>query len=516
MASTDEARAQLYDLVADLETAEASADVYELAVDWVAEKLGYADCGVLVPDENRFVPAAARARTLQANVTPLGVEEGIAGRTYRTGESQVIDDVRDVTTARPTSDAYRSVLSVSIGEHGVLQILSDAVGAFDDRDREMVERLATHVERSLERISHESAITRERDRFAALFENVSDAVIEYRVQEETVRIERVNASFVRHFEYEPSEAIDRSVQTLLVPELDSAPIEYQAAMNAGERHDTEVVRQTGEGPRTFLLRTVPTGADDVRRGYLIYTDISTLKDRERELERQNERLESFTSVVSHDLRNPLSIAMGYAELAVDDPSADHLSTVVGELERMDQMIDELLTLAKKGEVVGETEPISLDEAARSAWDHVETGAAELVVETETTIEADRPRLEEVFENLYRNAIEHGSPDVSLERPDEGDDRSSDAVDEPPLSVTVGSIEGAVDAGFFVADDGEGIDLDDRDQVLEMGFTGAADGTGFGLGIVSEIARAHGWNVSVTESREGGARFEFAGAESGPA
>jgi signal transduction histidine kinase len=64
------------------------------------------------------------------------------------------------------------------------------------------------------------------------------------------------------------------------------------------------------------------------------------------------------------------------------------------------------------------------------------------------------------------------------------------------------------AGFAVADDGPGIPEDERDDVFDHGFTTAEDGTGFGLAIVERIAQAHGWSVSVTEGRDGGARFEF--------
>ena len=59
-----------------------------------------------------------------------------------------------------------------------------------------------------------------------------------------------------------------------------------------------------------------------------------------------------------------------------------------------------------------------------------------------------------------------------------------------------------------ADDGVGIPAAERDRVFESGYTTASDGTGFGLRIVSDVADAHGWGVSVTESEAGGARFEF--------
>jgi signal transduction histidine kinase len=77
-----------------------------------------------------------------------------------------------------------------------------------------------------------------------------------------------------------------------------------------------------------------------------------------------------------------------------------------------------------------------------------------------------------------------------------------------VTVTVGSLE----EGFYVEDDGPGVPEAEREDVFDAGYTTSDTGTGFGLSIVHEIATAHGWEVSVTESDAGGARFEFRGVE----
>jgi PAS domain S-box-containing protein len=210
-----------------------------------------------------------------------------------------------------------------------------------------------------------------------------------------------------------------------------------------------------------------------------------LRDRERELEQHNDRLEAFTSVVSHDLRNPLNVAQGRLQLAREEHESEHLAAIERAHERMDTLITDLLTLARDGETVTEQQPVALAPLVESCWTNVETADATLVTDVDRTILASESRLKQLFENLFRNAVEHGGADVT---------------------VTVG----AVDDGFYVADDGPGIPADDRDAVFEAGYSTSSSGTGFGLSIVKQVVEAHGWEISVGDSADGGARFEITG------
>ncbi|GGM55289.1 signal transduction histidine kinase [Halarchaeum rubridurum] len=214
-----------------------------------------------------------------------------------------------------------------------------------------------------------------------------------------------------------------------------------------------------------------------------------LARRERELARQNERLEEFAGVVSHDLRSPLNVAEGYLELARETGEDAHFERVEAALERMNDLIDDLLTLARQGETVDEVEPVPLGDVVERAWSTAGTPNATLRVADDLGVVAcDRSRLRQLLENLFRNAITHAAT-------------GEDAAD---LTVTVGR----TDDGFYVADDGPGIPADEREQVFDIGYTTADGGTGFGLNIVRQIADAHGWTLALTEGEQGGARFEF--------
>lgn len=212
-----------------------------------------------------------------------------------------------------------------------------------------------------------------------------------------------------------------------------------------------------------------------------------VEQREQELTRQNSRLKEFADVISHDLRNPLSVAQGRLEMGLETGDREQFERVDDALERIEVLIDGLLALAKEGRAVGETAPVDVAVVAEAAWESVETGGATLETETVPDIPADADRLRQLLENLFRNSLEHGGEDPA------------------DLGVTVGPL--AAREGFFVADDGAGIPADQRESVFDHGVS-TGDGTGLGLPIVRTIAEAHGWAVHVEASTSGGARFVF--------
>jgi PAS domain S-box-containing protein len=216
------------------------------------------------------------------------------------------------------------------------------------------------------------------------------------------------------------------------------------------------------------------------------TQLNLLQEREAELERERNRLDEFTTVVSHDLRNPLNVAVGRAELAATECDSDHLLDATQALTRMEELVDDLLTLARQGSVIGETTAVELEDIASQCWQNIDARSATLRVVETATVQADGDRLSQVFENLFRNAVEHG---------------------EDSVTITVGR----TGDGFYVADDGPGISKESRSQIFERGFTESDEGTGLGLAIVRRICEAHGWETDVKTSESGGARFEFTGA-----
>lgn len=284
---------------------------------------------------------------------------------------------------------------------------------------------------------------------------------------------------------------------------DAGPIETVVdSFPALERHlrhcDGGVVPVDTDGQALFFRLSVsPLETDgDTDLSLVVLHDVTDQQRQRRKLQRENEQLDQFASVISHDLRNPLDVAIGRTavldELVADPQVERHLSVVRDSHARMSRIIQNVLTLARQGRCLDDKRAVDLSNVAAGAWSHVETDGATIDVATDTSVLADAERLGRVFENLFRNSVEHGgraSPD--------------------PITVVIGALEDR--DGFYVADDGGGIDSELRGRVLGAGVSGG-DGTGLGLAIVSNIAAAHGWDITVTESESGGARFEFTGVE----
>ncbi|MXR50088.1 PAS domain-containing protein [Halovenus sp. WSH3] len=269
---------------------------------------------------------------------------------------------------------------------------------------------------------------------------------------------------------------DTSIRSELIVPLGEFGVLNIGSRTTGAFSDRDVTR-------------VDLWADTIQSALARVDQLQQLKRREAELQAERDRLDEFASFVSHDLRNPLSIASLRLELAMEECNSDHLRDAQQALDRMDGFIEDLLTLAKQGDTIGETEPIDLQHLVSRCWSGIESDAADIEIRDAVVLEADRNRLTSLIENLLTNAVTHGPDGVR---------------------ITVGALP--EEAGFYVADDGEGIPEADSKQVFESGYSTDADGTGIGLAIVEQIADAHGWDVRLTASETGGARFEITGVE----
>jgi len=351
-----------------------------------------------------------------------------------------------------------------------------------------------------ERKEREQDIAQTKEWYQTLLDGAPDAV--FVADAESGEIRETNRAATQLLGRPREEIVGLDQTALHPPEKAEEYAElFREHVGAGEGRDERLGGQVeiyvldadGEQiPVEINSQLVEIDGQYYNQGY--FRDITDRKERERELKRQNDRLDEFVTVVSHDLRNPLRTLSASLDLIEtdDDESLDRCHRTVA---RMENLIDNLVTLARHGETESEPAPVQLSTLARECARTTGLSPEALTVTTDATIVAEESRLRHVFENLFANSVEHGSTG-SRTGADEG------------VSLIVGRLED----GFYVADDGTGIPATERERVFRVGYSTGDDGTGFGLNIVKRVAEANGWDIQVTESDAGGARFEITGVE----
>jgi len=327
------------------------------------------------------------------------------------------------------------------------------------------------------------------DFYQTLVENAAEGMLTI---DEQSNIVYANPALEDILGYSPDELIGSSKMKIIPERLE--PV-HAAALDSyvetGERNidwdgiELPALHKDGhEVPTLISLREHEHGGDRYFTG--IIRDITERRRRENQLQDQRDRLDEFADILTHDIRNPLSIAQGYTEIAQEHHESPELEKVSDSLSRIDDLVDDVLELSKEGRSIGDTEPVDIEDCIHESWDSVETHHATLRIEDEFgSITADKSRLKELLGNLFRNAIDHGGENVT---------------------VRVGSLP--EEPGLYVADNGPGISKSIRTEVFDHGYSSNEEGTGYGLSIVHQIVEGHGWEINTTESSEGGARFEI--------
>ena len=517
-------------------------EIIEVLVDTARDVLGLPLVGLWLYDEEEraLLPAVYPDDPAVPDEPPVYREgDGLSWEAFVEGEVRAYGDLGEAPGRYNPDTSIGSELIVPVGRHGVLNSGSVEPGAFDGTDRYTADILARTAAAALDRVERETVLERLHAATRDLMAAGDPEAIAERTLETASEILGHRDVVVRLLGGDGQELEPVAVTEKILEEIDT-PRTYRvgegtagAAYALGEAVSFDVGSLEDDVDRGSVesVLCVPMGAhgvltiahtdvdafdeSDVQLARILAANAETALDRvdrERELARQNEQLEEFASVASHDLRNPLNVAMSHVRMlrgqlgdgiAEDDGAAevaeangvvappnlsDRLASVDDALERMDTLVDDVLSLSRGGEEVIDPEPVSLASVAEDAWATAGMAPGELSVEGELGVVAcDRSRLQQVLENLFRNARDHASEDVT---------------------VKIGRTE----EGFYVEDDGPGIPEREREDVFESRFTTAADGTGFGLTIVRRIVEAHGWTVDVGEGRHGGARFEVSGVE----
>jgi PAS domain S-box-containing protein len=427
-------------------------------------------------DSLRWTDEVYRIHDVDMDFEPR-VEDGI--EFYHPEDQATIQDA--VERATTEGEPYDLELRIITADDEVRWVHTRGEPWYDDSE-------IVGVRGTFQDITERKERQRELEQIETLFQHAQDSLFLIDVADD-FSIERVNPAWEDTTGLSAHQ-VRGQTPTELLGEKQGTAIEanYRECVESREPRQYEEQIQFDDELIQWETQIAPVVVDGTAE-YIVGStrDVTEQKEYEQEIEAQNKRLAEFASVVSHDLRNPLQVAVGGLELIRDECESVHIDDVAQALDRMDALIEDLLTLARVGEQVDETETVGLANAAKNSWQTVSTEQATLEADTSRAVGADRSRFRQLFENLYRNAVEHGGDGVTVH-------------------------VGAMDDGFYVADTGPGIPESDREEVFKAGYSTNEDGTGLGLRIVEQVADAHGWEIAVTESEQGGARFEVTGAE----
>lgn len=192
---------------------------------------------------------------------------------------------------------------------------------------------------------------------------------------------------------------------------------------------------------------------------------------------QKEDFHRHISSVAHDVRGCLTSALGYAELLKIGHNPEYVDTIIEIVNRVTRMLNHSVRLVESGQVLENLVEVDLNQIVLTVAASVIPPTAQIHVDPLPIVLADSERLGLVFQNLFLNAIEHGSAtkiEVKLER---------------------------IEGGFYIIirNDGKPISEEVRSKVFVKRVT-TKEGGGLGLSIVRRIISAHNWNISLNPSQ----------------
>jgi signal transduction histidine kinase len=215
------------------------------------------------------------------------------------------------------------------------------------------------------------------------------------------------------------------------------------------------------------------------------TDVTALERERRRVRRHESQLDNFEEAITHELRNAINVAQGNVELAAAEADAaadeveDRIRTATDAIDRMRIIVSDLVTLTRLGRTVEEIEPVAVAGVARQAFSAVASPDHDLTTADTGAVDADRRRMEQLFENLFEFCVRNGATAIE--------------VSQTPDT-------------FVIEDDGRPLSTADADRAFAYGQAVPDAESGMLLPVVRTLAEAHGWTVDIDPAYDEGVRF----------
>jgi PAS domain S-box-containing protein len=377
---------------------------------------------------------------------------------------------------------------------GSEQIASEAIsrGVTDylqkKSDTSQYSLLANRIVNAVERHRKSKQLERSQEKFSKLVTNSSDVL---GIVNENAEFRYISPVCEDLLGYKQHEIIGEVAFGFMPPEdRENAMNEFYRAIEHPESEP--VIEHHWEKKNGELVPFETRGKnmfdDEFINGFVVNgRDISDHKEHQQQIEAQNERLTEMHQALSHDIKNPLQVASNSVNLYRETAEDQYLKKIEDALDRIDVLVKQILTMTEQETNPRNPEQVSLRNVATQAWSMTDTESAKLAIDGSKEFEADKNRLQRVFENLFDNAVEHSDGDVTI-------------------SV------GPFDQGIYIEDDGPGIPAEKQSNIFESGYTTKSANTGYGLDIVEQIVDNHGWDIELQQEARNGARFEITNIE----
>ena len=443
-------------------------EIAKLAVKTMETALDFGLCSMheYVEDENVFKPLSASNKSKKLfDDMILEKENSLVGEAFEKNESRFYEDLEEVDNVYNPDRIIKSEIIIPVADYGILISGSRNERDFSQGEVYLAELLASITKASLERAEREEELEMK----SSAIESTMDGIAITDNEGNYIYMNKAHAEmFGRSPEY-----FNGKNWSSLYPESEIKRIEKNIFPELQDQGSWigETVGIHKDGSELIQEITLTMMED----GKLICTnrDVTEQRKSRIELEEKNRRLDEFNSIVSHDLRNPLNVAKGYLGLSMDSMNAEDLEKVENSLNRMENIIDELLAVSGDAENFQKVDVV-LSEVFMESLEMIEP-EVEYSIEEDLELEASKTGLVNIFDNLVSNSVDHNGENVSVKI-------------------------GALDNGFYFTDDGS-LDADLQD-IVEHGFTTSDDGRGLGLSIVRRLANANDWNVELEKSEEG--------------
>ncbi|MFP4001436.1 MAG: PAS domain S-box protein [Thermoplasmata archaeon] len=478
---------QLYDLAPKIAGSESLQELYELIVDIAKDILDFDVCSVEIEDNGELVVRASTEKELIDEYS-LSVEEGIAGKTYREGESLLLEHIKEHDEARPTDSSFRSGISIPMGDIGVFQALSYEEDYFDEEDLELGELFVSYVTESINRLKAVQALKESEDKYRTLVET---SFVGVGMTDFENDLTFVNDRMAEMLGYEKEELEGKNLADISTEKGMKKFEQNNKKRKEGitSHYESQLVKKDGKVIDVLVSGAPFKNADGEFVGTIgVMLDITERK-------KVQEREEFLHTLLRHDLKNKIQVIQGYIQLIEDEDLSktvrDFVEKALKGIREGADLIDKIRLLREAQEE--EKKTVKISKAVKEAVENNRDIAKDngMTIETDCDLKGCEveggPLLIEVFSNLLENSIYHSGGEKI---------RMAEEVLEDEIK-------------FTIEDDGKGISDDLKGKLFERGFRdGEKSGSGLGLYIVKEILGDYGGKIEVDDSELGGARFEI--------